>query len=89
MVGTPGNITGGTVSIDLQHTVTSGLLIELIAPDYTYVIHNRTVTFPNVLRGPYDLGNLTATGAAGQWTLHISDHAEHQGGHLDRWSPML
>ena len=83
----PREVTGGSVSVDLDHTITSGLLIELVAPDCTtFVIHNQTVTFLYKLRQPYDLGNLTGVGAAGQWTIHVSDHARYWNGTLNAWS---
>ena len=87
LVGVPGAVTGGSVSVDLQHPITSGLLIELVAPDCTkFTIHNQTTTFLYKLRQPYDLGDLSGVGAAGQWTLHVSDRAKYWNGTLNGWS---
>ena len=83
----PGAVTGGSVSVDLNHPITSGLLIELVAPDCTkFTIHNQTTTFPYKLRQPYDLGDLSGVGAAGQWTLHVSDRAKYWNGTLNGWT---
>ena len=83
----PGVATGGSVSVDLNHPITSGLLIELVAPDCTkFTIHNQTTTFQYKLRQPYDLGDLSGVGAAGQWTLHVSDHAKYWNGTLNGWT---
>ena len=86
----PGAVSGGSVSVDLQHPITSGLLIELVAPDCTkFTIHNQTTTFPYKLRQPYDLGDLAGVGAAGQWELHVSDHAKYWNGTLNGWTLYL
>ena len=89
-VDVPGTVTGGSVSVDLEHFITAGLLIELVAPDCTkFTIHNQTTTFPYKLRQPYDLGDLSGVGAAGQWELHVSDHAKHWNGTLNGWTLYL
>ena len=86
----PGAVTRGSVSVDLQHPITSGLLIELVAPDCTkFVIHNQTTTFLYKLRQPYDLGDLSGVGAAGQWTLYVSDRAKYWNGTLNGWTLYL
>ena len=86
----PGMATGGSISVDLQHPITSGLLIELVAPDCTkFVVHNQTTTFPYKLRQPYDLGDLSGVGAAGQWTLYVHDHAKYWNGTLNGWTLYL
>ena len=83
----PGAVSGGSVSVDLKHPITSGLLIELVAPDCTrFMIHNQTATFPYKLRQPHDLGDLAVVGAAGQWELHVSDHAKYWNGTLNGWT---
>ena len=86
-VDIPGLVAGGSVSVDLSHPIASGLLIELVSPDCTrLVLHNQTTTFLYKLQQPRDLGDLAGVGAAGQWTLHVSDHAEHWNGTLNDWS---
>ena len=90
LAGVPGAVTGGGVSVDLNHPITSGLLIELVAPDCTkFTIHNQTTTFPYKLRQPNDLGDLSGVGAAGQWELHVSDHAKYWNGTLNGWALYL
>ena len=87
LVNVPGAVTGGNISVDLYHPITSGLLIELVAPDCTqFVIHNQTTAFLYKLRQPRDLGDLAGVEAAGQWTLHVSDHAKYWNGTLNTWS---
>ena len=90
LAGVPGMVTGGSISVDLKHPITSGLLIELVAPDCTrFTVHNQTTTFPYKLRQPYDLGDLSGVGAAGQWMLHVSDHAKYWNGTLNGWTLYL
>ena len=85
-----GVVTGGSVSVDLDHPITSDLLIELVAPDCTkFTIHNQTTTFPYKLRQPYDLGDLSGVGAAGQWTLYVHDRAKYWNGTLNGWTLYL
>ena len=87
LVDGPDEVAGGSVSMDVDHTILSNLLIELVAPDCTrFTIHNQTTTFPHKLRDPYDLGDLSGVGAAGQWTLHISDRVKYWNGTLNSWS---
>ena len=87
LVNVPGAVTGSDISVDMYHPTTSGLLIELVAPDCTqFVIHNQTTTFLYKLRQPRDLGDLAGVEAAGQWTLHVSDHAKYWNGTLNTWS---
>ena len=86
----PGAVTGGSVSVDIHHPITSGLLIELVAPDCTrFAVHNQTTTFLYKLRQPYDLGDLDGVGAAGQWTLHVDDRAKYWNGTLNGWTLYL
>ena len=90
LVDVPGAVIGGSVSVDLYHPITSGLLIDLVAPDCTaFVLHNQTTTFTYMLREPLDLGDLAGVGAAGQWALHVSDHAKYWNGTLNTWSLTL
>ena len=90
LAGAPGMATGGSISVDLQHPITSGLLIELVAPDCTkFTIHNQTTTFPYKLRQPHDLGDLSGVGAAGQWTLYVHDLAKYWNGTLNGWTLYL
>ena len=90
LVDVPGAVTGGSVSVDIRHPITSGLLIEMVAPDCTrFVVHNQTTTFLYKLRQPYDLGDLSGVGAAGQWTLHVYDRAKYWNGTLNGWTLYL
>ena len=87
LVDVPGMVTRIGVSVDLNHPITSGLLIELVAPDCTkFVIHNQTTTFLYKLRQPYDLGDLAGVGAAGQWTIYVHDVAKYWNGTLNGWT---
>ncbi len=90
LVDVPGAVTGGSVSVDLHHYITSDLLIELVAPDCTrFLIHNQTTTFLYMLRQPLDLGDLAGVGAGGWWTLHVSDHEKFWNGTLNAWTLTL
>ncbi len=90
LVDVPGAVTGGSVSVDMHHYITSDLLIELVAPDCTrFLIHNQTTTFLYMLRQPLDLGDLAGVGAGGWWTLHVSDHEKFWNGTLNSWTLTL
>ena len=81
-----GMVTRGSVWMDIDHPITSGLLIELVAPDCTkFVIHNQTHTFLYKLRQPLDLGDIVGVGVVGHWALHVSDHAKYWNGTLNVW----
>ena len=88
LVNVPGNVTGGTVAVDLAHQSAEDLVIELVAPDCTrYTVHNQTFAWMYELRRPHIL-NVTG-GAAGPWTLEISDVSKWVEGTLKSWTLTL
>ena len=90
LVGMAGNVTNGTVSVNLTHPIRSGLVIELVAPDCTrYLVHNQTHAFAYELREPHNLEGVAGTEAAGPWTLVISDMAKWLDGTLNSWNMVL
>ncbi|MEM9558873.1 MAG: proprotein convertase P-domain-containing protein [Planctomycetota bacterium] len=86
------------VEVDINHTYSGDLLIELTGPGgQTVRLHNRTggsasftpITYDDdVLApdGPGALADFDGTVSAGTWTLSISDNAGSDTGTLNAWS---
>lgn len=88
--GVPWEVSEGSIAVDLDHTILSSLLVELVAPDCTrFVVHNQTAVFSYQLSQPRDLGDLAGVDVAGNWTLEVSDRAKYWNGTLNGWSLSL
>ncbi len=78
------------------HTDFNDLIIELISPDDTSVLlHNRRGgSADNIIKtysmaNTSNLQNLRGDSIAGDWRLHVSDHAGADQGKLNYWSLKL
>ena len=90
LVGVPGNVTGGSVAVNLTHPIRSGLVIELVAPNCTgFTIHNQTHVWAYELLQPHSLEGAVGMEVAGPWTLVVSDMAKWLVGTLNSWSLVL
>ncbi|MGL6290785.1 MAG: S8 family serine peptidase [Silanimonas sp.] len=85
--GRTGNAPGGSqVKVDIKHTYTGDLKVDLVAPDGTvYVLHNRTGGSADNINTTYTV-NLSSEALNGTWTLRVNDNANQDTGFLDSWS---
>ncbi|MCI0506631.1 MAG: proprotein convertase P-domain-containing protein [Gammaproteobacteria bacterium] len=81
------------VSVDITHTYTGDLRIELVAPSGQVVmLHNKEGGNADNLKKTYSssthtaLAGLTGTRAAGNWTLRVADLASADIGTLNSWA---
>lgn len=79
-----------TVQLELPHTYQSDVRVELVTPGGERVmLHDRTGSGANDIRGKHVLPLPAGTTGAGSWRLVVSDHAALDTGSLDRWSLTL
>ncbi len=95
-VAAAGQLDSLSVELDITHTYIGDLIIELISPDDTSVLlHNRMGGSANNIIKVYSmtntsgLQNLRGDSIAGDWRLHVSDHAGADQGKLNYWSLKL
>ncbi|MDX9911819.1 MAG: proprotein convertase P-domain-containing protein [Phycisphaerales bacterium] len=88
------------VDVDLTHSFSGDLIIELIAPDGTTVrLHDRTGSSDDYTPrrydddgggvlpdGPGELADFEGVFSVGAWTLRVSDNANLDTGTLNAWS---
>ena len=95
-VSDTGQLDNIVVELDITHTYIGDLVVELISPDNTLVLlHNRSGGSANNIIKTYtlmntsNLQNLRGDSIAGDWRLHVSDHAGLDQGKLNRWALQL
>ena len=95
-VSDTGQLDNIVVELDITHTYIGDLVVELISPDNTLVLlHNRSGGSANNIIKTYtmmntsSLQNLRGDSIAGDWRLHVSDHAGLDQGKLNRWALQL
>ncbi len=86
-------IGGVKVGVDITHSYIGDLKLTLSSPEQTTVtLHDRWGASENDLVKFYDLQNTAELAQFrnqsinGDWTLHVSDHANKDEGLLNRWS---
>jgi immune inhibitor A len=91
-----GRVRGVTVAIDITHTYVGDLRVELVSPSgQRAVLHNRTGGNADNLTRTFSssdtasLANLMDAFIAGEWMLHVSDHASRDTGTLNRWALLI
>lgn len=95
-VSDTGQLDNIVVELDITHTYIGDLVVELISPDNTLMLlHNRSGGSANNIIKTYtlmntsNLQNLRGDSIAGDWRLHVSDHAGLDQGKLNRWALQL
>ncbi|MFD3539478.1 S8 family peptidase [Streptomyces sp. NPDC058662] len=75
-----------SVPVDIKHTYTGDLKVDLVAPDGTvYVLHNRSGgSADNIIR-TFTV-NASAEVANGVWKLRVNDNANIDTGKIDSWA---
>ncbi|WP_051176303.1 M20/M25/M40 family metallo-hydrolase [Luteimonas mephitis] len=74
------------VDVDIRHTYTGDLRVDLVAPDGSvYLLHNRSGgSSDNIIRA-YTV-DLSAESLDGTWRLRVSDRGRGDTGRIDSWS---
>ena len=85
--GRSGNAPASTsVSVDIRHTYSGDLIVELIAPDGTvYMLSNRVGGSADNIIKTYTV-NLSSEAINGAWKLRARDRAASDTGYINSWS---
>jgi aminopeptidase S len=85
--GVPGNAPAGLgVGVDITHTYSGDLVIDVLAPDGTvYNIHNRAGGGADNVIGTFAI-NAASEVADGTWRLRVRDAASADVGRINSWS---
>ena len=76
-----------TVSVDIEHTYRGDLIVKLISPELeSYTLHRRNGGRDDHLKKIYKIDLRFSDHSAGDWLLHVSDHAKRDEGILKKWS---
>lgn len=82
----PAGVTGAvSVSVNVTHTWRGDLLVTVEHGGYTRTLHDRTGGGADDLVQTFALDDFSGD-PAGDWTLHVSDHAGQDVGVLQSWS---
>ncbi len=85
-----GTLRSASVSVDITHTYTGDLKVNLSSPDGKIVtLHNKIGGGSNDIKKTYDatvLKPLSGSHVAGNWTLSIGDYTRGDVGMLNSWS---
>lgn len=74
------------VSVDIVHTWSGDLVVDLIAPDGTaYRLRNRTGGSADNINETYTV-NASSETANGTWKLRVQDLARYDTGYINGWS---
>ena len=85
-VGRPGAVASVTVGLNITHLVTSGLTVQLAAPDgTTRLLHNGTFAFGGGIFGTYR-PDFNGTESSGNWTLTVRNGLIWWNGTLNGWN---
>lgn len=87
-INVPDDIAIGSLKVDLnvEHTYIGDLVLTLTKGDTTVTLHNRTGGGTNDLKNTFSVTEFDGTSAAGEWTLHVSDHAGQDTGDVVSWT---
>lgn len=81
-----GVVTRVSVELDITHTYIGDLQVVLRHDGVERSVHNREGGGADDLRGTFDVTGFDGLAAAGEWTLHVSDHAGRDVGTLEGWT---
>ncbi|MGW0033156.1 S8 family peptidase [Streptomyces sp. NPDC003314] len=74
------------VGVDIKHTYTGDLKVDLVAPDGSvYTLHNRTGGSADNIVQTYTV-NASSEVANGVWKLRVNDNASQDSGKIDAWN---
>lgn len=74
------------VQLAITHTYIGDLAVTLTHGGVTRSVHNREGGSDNDINGSFDVVGFEDLDPAGEWTLHVSDHAGRDVGRLDSWT---
>ena len=77
---------GGEVAVDVKHTYSGDLVVDLVAPDGSvYNLANRTGGSADNIVQTFTV-NASSEVANGTWKLRVKDAAAQDTGYIDTWS---
>ncbi|MBP2326836.1 aminopeptidase S [Kibdelosporangium banguiense] len=87
VTGVPGNAPSAlAVGVDIKHTYSGDLIVDVIAPDGTaYNVHNRAGGSADNVIGTFTI-NASSEVANGTWKLRVRDAASADVGTINAWS---
>lgn len=82
-----GKIKAVEASIDIEHGYVGDLVVTLVAPGGSIVLHDREGGSKKNLKKSYKkaLASLVGTKAKGDWTLEVADFAPRDSGRIKSW----
>lgn len=83
-----GTIKGISASVDIQHGYIGDLVVTLVGPGASVVLHDRENGSKKNLKKSYKkaLASFIGTKAKGDWTLEVSDYAPRDSGRIKSWN---
>lgn len=81
-----GVVASVSVAVDLTHTYNGDLLVTLSHNNITRTLHNREGGSSDNIARTFTVVGFEGAAAAGEWTLHVSDHAGRDVGTLNSWN---
>ncbi len=89
-VGEGGSISSLRLTVDISHSYSGDLQIELSGPDGIFVLVQEASgsSAPDIKKS-FDLPDFVGMDSAGTWTLKVADHAAQDTGTINSWSLMI
>lgn len=83
-----GTIKSIEASVDIEHGYIGDLVVTLVAPGGSVVLHDRESGSKKNLKKSYKkaLADLVGTKAKGDWTLEVADYAPRDSGRIRSWN---
>ena len=83
-----GTIKGIEASVDIEHGYIGDLVVTLVGPDTSVVLHDRESGSKKNLKKTYKkaLSSFVGTKSKGEWTLEVADYAPRDSGRIRSWN---
>ncbi len=88
-IGTTGVVAAVSVELAITHTYIGDLEVSLSHGGVTRSLHSREGGSADDINRTFSITGFDDVDAAGEWTLHVSDHAGRDVGTLDSWTLTL
>ncbi|HHH31486.1 MAG TPA: hypothetical protein ENK57_24500, partial [Polyangiaceae bacterium] len=81
-----GVVASVNVTVDITHTYSGDLIVELAHGNITRTLHNREGGSEDNVQRSFNVVGFEGAAPAGEWTLRVSDRAGRDVGTLNSWS---